>query len=192
MPLTVQRESAPPPTSPPTQAPNFTVVTLSGSRPTLPPTWTPTHTATHTLTPTITLTPSDTPTITPVDETLLCQQFSFRFDGEEGAVYQRGDVIRMDYGMGEPEFFLIFGAVNQANTDDIVLRATESGTFYRLILPAEDFPSNGEYEWSVSVSTWEEGGLCEQTGRFIIDVSPEPVMVQGLFARLKDALAQAD
>jgi hypothetical protein len=137
-------------------------------RATLPPTWTPTATPTVTDTPTITTTFTPTATRT-VQE--ICDGFSFNLDIDEERVYTPSEKISFLAMTDDPTTAI-----------ELTFTHTESGVEDLTTLPGGNMlvgdlslkfeAGVGEYEWRIGVSTLDQSGLCEHTGRFTIGEEP--------------------
>ncbi len=139
-------------------------------RPTLPPTWTPTPTFTATYTPTITLTPTITPTLTPtttIDPATLCDQFEVFQDIAEGARYATSGDLVLAFSTSRADVRVEFKAINRETHEGRGVRVP-GGRFTGMKYAADQLPGPGVYDWTLSLLTDAESGLCERGGTFAL------------------------
>lgn len=152
-------------------------------RQTLPASWTPTLTATATatrtptLTPTITQTPSITPTRT-VDE--ICDGFVVTLLLFEGVSYSRDDSAGFFISSDVLESLIVFEAVGRVS-GEVVERQFVGGLPNIGVLDLSIFPVPDTYDWTISLFTVGQPGLCEQGGSFVI--RPDTLLDQMLGAQ---------
>jgi hypothetical protein len=137
-------------------------------RATLPPTWTPTATPTITNTPTITVTFTPTATRT-VQE--ICDGFSFNLDIDEERVYTPSDKISL-LAMTDDPTTAIELTFTQTESGEEDINKLPGGNMLVGDLSLKFDAGVGVYEWRISVSTLDQSGLCEHTGRFTIAEEP--------------------